>query len=61
MKLIDFFDLCVNDYMIYIYVSENHLVYKGLLDKFDKGMPSDGPLSWSGIRNQVAQEFGIGL
>ena len=36
MKLIDFFDLCVNDYMIYIYVSENHLVYKGLLDKFDK-------------------------
>lgn len=36
MKLKDFFDLCVNDYMIYIYVSENHLVYKGLLDKFDK-------------------------
>lgn len=32
-----------------------------VLDKFDKGMPSDGPLSWSGIRNQVAQEFGIGL
>ncbi|EFE3850970.1 hypothetical protein CFR02_002964 [Escherichia coli] len=32
-----------------------------VLDKFDKGMPSDGPLSWSGIKNQVAQEFGIGL
>lgn len=32
-----------------------------VLDKFDKGMPSDGPLSWSGIKNQVVQEFGIGL
>ncbi|MWO33640.1 hypothetical protein GQN26_22885 [Escherichia coli] len=32
-----------------------------VLDKFDKGMPSDGALSWSGIQNQVAQEFGIGL
>ena len=36
MKLKDFFDLCANDYIIYIYVSENRLVYKGLLDKFDK-------------------------
>ena len=36
MKLKDFFNLCVNDYIIYIYVSENQLVYKGLLDKFDK-------------------------
>ncbi|HBA6844198.1 hypothetical protein ACX3SZ_23955 [Escherichia coli] len=32
-----------------------------ILDKFDKGMPSDGALSWAGIQNQVAQEFGIGL
>lgn len=32
-----------------------------VLDKFDKGMQSDGPLSWSGIKNQVVQEFGIGL
>ena len=32
-----------------------------VLDKFDKGMPSDGALSWSGIKNQVVQEFGIGL
>jgi hypothetical protein len=36
MKLKDFFNLCANDYIIYIYVSENRLVYKGLLDKFDK-------------------------
>ncbi|WP_285946952.1 hypothetical protein [Thomasclavelia cocleata] len=36
MKLKDFFNLCVNDYIIYIYVSENQLVYKDLLDKFDK-------------------------
>lgn len=36
MKLKDFLNLCVNDYIVYIYVSENHLVYKGLLDKFDK-------------------------
>ena len=32
-----------------------------VLDKFDKGMPSDGALSWSGIKNQVVQEFGFGL
>lgn len=32
-----------------------------VLDKFDKGMPSDGALSWSGIKNRVVQEFGFGL
>ncbi|EAB9082636.1 hypothetical protein AAP82_004263 [Salmonella enterica subsp. enterica] len=32
-----------------------------VLDKFDKGIPEDGPLSWSGIKSQVALEFGIGL
>lgn len=30
------FLIYVNDYIIYIYISENQLVYKGLLDKFDK-------------------------
>ncbi|ECD5986352.1 hypothetical protein E2H14_05980 [Salmonella enterica subsp. enterica serovar Muenchen] len=32
-----------------------------VLNKFDKGIPEDGPLSWSGIKNQIAQEFGIGI
>ncbi|EBD6267041.1 hypothetical protein DRV38_20945 [Salmonella enterica subsp. enterica serovar Offa] len=32
-----------------------------VLDKFDKGIPEDGPLSWSGIKSQVALEFGIGI
>ncbi|EBW9943207.1 hypothetical protein [Salmonella enterica] len=32
-----------------------------VLDKFDKGIPEDGPLSWSGIKNQITQEFGIGI
>ncbi|EBZ2217779.1 hypothetical protein AH580_19125 [Salmonella enterica subsp. enterica serovar Montevideo] len=32
-----------------------------VLNKFDKGIPEDGPLSWSGIKSQVALEFGIGI